>query len=80
MPIHQVPLANLFGLNWIGGRFLGKAGARAVLRVQRGATEQDFEVTLGVRDEVNFVIESVAAPTVLQLAVRQAWLKPVPAK
>jgi len=35
VPIHQVALANLFGQNWIGGRFLGMAGERVVLTVLR---------------------------------------------
>ena len=75
VPIHQVPLANLFGLNWIGGRFLGKAGERVVVRVLRDDSQQDIPVTLGTREEINFRIESDPVATSEQLAVRSAWLE-----
>lgn len=37
--------------------------------------EQDVAVTLGTRNETNFVIEPIPAPTAEQLAIREAWLK-----
>jgi predicted metalloprotease with PDZ domain len=75
VPMHQVPLTNLFGQNWIGGRFLGKAGERVVLKILRDGKEQDIAVTLGTREETNFRIEADPAATTAQLAVRSAWLK-----
>lgn len=78
VPIHQVPLTNQFGQNWIGGRFLGKAGERVVLKILRNGKEQDIAVTLGTRDEVNFRIQNDSAATKDQLALRRAWLNGVP--
>ena len=75
LPIHQVPLTNLFGKNWIGGRFLGKAGERVVLRILRDGKAQDLPVTLGTREETVFLIERDPAATPEPLAVRGAWLR-----
>lgn len=75
VPMHEVPLANLFGQNWIGGRFVGRAGERVVLRIRRDGVEQDVPVTLGTRNEITFAIEAMAAPSAEQLAIRRAWLR-----
>lgn len=74
VPIHQVPLANLFGQNWIGGRFVGRAGERVILRVRRDGTNQDVPVTLGTRNESTIAIEPMRDATAEQLSVRRAWL------
>lgn len=75
VPIHQVPLANLFGRNWIGGRLPGRAGERIVLTVRRGDTQRKVPVTLGSVEQVVFTIERDPAATPPQLAIRTAWLK-----
>jgi S1-C subfamily serine protease len=75
VPIHQVPLMNLFGKNWIGGTFPGRAGEPVVLKILRDGKEQDIPVTLGAREETNFRIENDPAATTEQLSVRSAWLK-----
>lgn len=75
VPIHQVPLMNLYGKNWIGGTFVGRAGEPVVLKILRDGKEQDIPVTLGAREETNFRIENDPAATTEQLSVRSAWLK-----
>lgn len=75
VPIHQVPLTNLFGRNWIGGRIPGRAGERVVLTVRRGETARMVPVTLGSVEQVVFTIERDPAAMAPQLAIRNAWLK-----
>ena len=75
VPIHDLPLVNLYGANWIGGAFLGRAGERVAVRVLRDAQEWEVSLALGTRDEVRFRIESLPSPSAEQRTVRAAWLK-----
>jgi hypothetical protein len=70
-----VPLTNLFGRNWIGGRFLGRAGEHVVLTVRRDGTQRSIPITLGTLEEIVFGIESDSAATSQQVAIRRAWLR-----
>jgi predicted metalloprotease with PDZ domain len=74
VPIHQVPLAGLYGQNWIGGPFVGHAGERVLLTVKRDSTRQ-IPVTLGSVTEHLVRIESDSAANEKALAIRAAWLK-----
>jgi predicted metalloprotease with PDZ domain len=75
VPIHQVPLTNLYGRNWIGGRIPGRAGERVVLTVRRGDAQRKVPVTLSSMEEIVFTIERDPAATPRQLAIRRGWLK-----
>lgn len=75
VPIHDVPLTNVFGANWIGGRLLDGAGERVVLTVVRSGATLQLPVTLATVEEVVFSIDPVATPTTHQLMVREAWLR-----
>lgn len=75
VPIHQVPLTNVFGRNWIGGRFLGKAGEQVVLTVLRDGRQRRMAVTLGSVEEIVFRIDRDSVATPLQIAIREAWLE-----
>lgn len=75
VPIHQIPLAGLYGQNWIGGRFLGKAGDRVVLTVVRDTMQRQVPVTLGRVEEHILTIEHDPSATSAQLAIRAAWLQ-----
>ena len=75
VPIHQIPLAGLYGRNWIGGRFLGRAGERVILTVMRDTTQRQVTVTLGSVQDHNLKIEHDPAATPAQLATRAAWLR-----
>ena len=74
VPIHQVPLAGLYGQNWIGGPFVGRAGERVVLTVKRDSTRQ-MAVTLASAPEHLVRIVGDSAATTKALAIRAAWLK-----
>jgi hypothetical protein len=69
-----VPLAGLYGQNWIGGPFVGHAGERVLLTVKRDSTRQ-IPVTLGSVTEHLVRIESDSAANEKALAIRAAWLK-----
>lgn len=73
--IHEVLLANLFLPNWIGGRFVGRAGDRVVLTVMRDTTRREIPITLNRLEEQLVRIDHDAAATASQLAVRTAWLR-----
>ena len=75
VPIHQIPLAGLYGRYWMGGRFLGRAGERVVLTVVRDTTQRQVPVTLGRFEEHVLKIEHDPAATPAQLATRAAWLR-----
>lgn len=75
VPIHQVALTNIFGRNWIGGRFLSKAGEQVVLTVLRDGRQRRIPVTLGSVEEIVFRIDRDSAATPSQIAIHEAWLK-----
>jgi C-terminal processing protease CtpA/Prc len=74
VPIQQVPLAGLYGHNWIGGPFIGRAGERVVLTVKRDSTRQ-IEVKLASATEHLVRIESDSTASTKALEIRAAWLK-----
>ena len=75
VPIHEVRLANLYPPNWIGGRFVGRAGDRVVLTVARDSTRREIPITLQRLEEHLVRIDRNTAATASQLAVRAAWLQ-----
>ena len=76
VPIHQVPLAGLFGRNWIGARLIEKkAGEQVILTVARGSTRREVALKLNSFKEGVLRIENDPTATPQALAIRKEWLR-----